>query len=837
MSSFRKCIMCLTSFAIVIVFSNLYIYANSPADTSFSQSRKLIRIDILGPTELNDLEDLNLDFASHNFKRGAYVIVTKDEQREIERRGFAYEILIDDPSKVQIDPEYRDYEETMAYLDSLNQEYPTLTILEQVGVSQEYEIPIWAIKISDNPGLEEDEPEILFNGIHHAREPLSNEICLEIATILLENYGTDPEITNWVDSEEIWIVPIINPEGFKYVMDNNLPDPWWRKNMRDNNENGEFDPDYDGVDPNRNYDFNWSMGGSGNPGDDTYRGPFPFSESENQAIRDLATFDHRFIFSISYHSFGEVVFYPWEWPDNPAPDEDVISEVAQELASRIQRRDGLGTYEAIQANGLTGQSRNWFYGVAGTIDFIVETCDEFIPNGTVIDSIVNANLPGALYLLDRALIGPGITGHVTDSESSNPLQATVKILDRDTDILEPRTCDPNYGRYFRMLPPGEYEILYSMDGYGGRLEQVVVNSDTLTVLDVALSIDLSLALEQIDLDDDQMGQSNGNGDGLLNPGETIELGVWLENMGALPVYEVSCSLSTSDTLATIIEGTVRYGDFQPGEILDGDSPFVFSVSQNALFGDVISFHLTAMDSSSNVWIFDLDLTVYGVSIDYLSRAIDDSEGGDGDGIPEAGETIDLFVALGNTGSLPASSVWAELSSDDPFISILEDSSYFGDIEINKYAIGDPSYAISISPDVQDTHTVIFTLDINALDYYEEEEFIFHLGSLDIDEPDEEFMLPHVIRLHQNYPNPFNPTTTISFDIQGKLGKKKHATLTVYDLRGRLVKILISEKLEPGSHKVLWDGKNEQGQQVSSGIYLYTLKSGDKRYTRKMIMVK
>jgi len=98
-------------------------------------------------------------------------------------------------------------------------------------------------------------------------------------------------------------------------------------------------------------------------------------------------------------------------------------------------------------------------------------------------------------------------------------------------------------------------------------------------------------------------------------------------------------------------------------------------------------------------------------------------------------------------------------------------------------------------------------------------------------------LPRTCFLSQNYPNPFNPTTTISFDIPGEAGKKQQVTLTVYDLRGRHMKTLVNEEFEPGTHQVVWDGKNEQGQQVSSGVYLYTLKGGLNTYTRKMLLLR
>ena len=98
-------------------------------------------------------------------------------------------------------------------------------------------------------------------------------------------------------------------------------------------------------------------------------------------------------------------------------------------------------------------------------------------------------------------------------------------------------------------------------------------------------------------------------------------------------------------------------------------------------------------------------------------------------------------------------------------------------------------------------------------------------------------VPRNYKLSQNYPNPFNPTTAITFDIPGTMGTKQRVSLNVYDIRGRRVRTLINSELEPGSHQVIWDGSNEKGERVSSGIYLYTLRSGDRQFTRKMEMLK
>jgi hypothetical protein len=98
-------------------------------------------------------------------------------------------------------------------------------------------------------------------------------------------------------------------------------------------------------------------------------------------------------------------------------------------------------------------------------------------------------------------------------------------------------------------------------------------------------------------------------------------------------------------------------------------------------------------------------------------------------------------------------------------------------------------------------------------------------------------LPKTFSLSQNYPNPFNPTTTITFDVPGTQCEAQYVQLTVYNLRGKQVIGLIDSDYEPGSHRVVWNGKNERGEQVTSGIYLYTLRSGDKSYTKKMVMLK
>jgi carboxypeptidase T len=175
------------------------------------------------------------------------------------------------------------YDETFAEMNLLHSQYPNITTapfsIGQTGEGRD----IWAIKVSDNPNVDEDEPEVLYDGMHHAREIMTVELLLYFSRYLCENYGIDPTATSLVDNREIWFVPILNVDGVVY---NEMANPggggMWRKNRRDNGG------DCYGVDPNRNYPFQWEGAGSStDPCAEDYRGPGAASEPEVLAMMNL----------------------------------------------------------------------------------------------------------------------------------------------------------------------------------------------------------------------------------------------------------------------------------------------------------------------------------------------------------------------------------------------------------------------------------------------------------------------------------------------------------------------------------------------------------------------
>ena len=112
-------------------------------------------------------------------------------------------------------------------------------------------------------------------------------------------------------------------------------------------------------------------------------------------------------------------------------------------------------------------------------------------------------------------------------------------------------------------------------------------------------------------------------------------------------------------------------------------------------------------------------------------------------------------------------------------------------------------------------------------------FYIHPNATDIEGHEE---IPTEFSLAQNYPNPFNPETNIEFTIPSG-NSNVFLEIKVYNFLGQLVKILVSESLSSGTHSVKWNGKNEAGRQMPSGIYFYTISAGNYTNTKKMILLR
>lgn len=286
---------------------------------------------------------------------------------------------------------YYRYQEMLDVLDDMATKFPHL-ISQRAPVSDTIVThegrPLWWVKVSDNPGTDEDEPEVLYTALHHAREPNSLSQLIFYLWYLLENYDNDPEIQYLVDNEEMYFIPCINPDGYLYNEATN-PDGfgYWRKNRRDNGD-GTF-----GVDLNRNYGYEWGYNNSGsspNTQFDTYRGPGPFSEPETRMVRDFCL-QHDFIFAFNYHTFSNLLIYPWGFSDELA--EPALAQYAELFVRENHYHAGVASETVGYA--VNGTSDDWMYGTTGAFAYTPEVGPGsfgFWPPYTAIDELNKDNM-------------------------------------------------------------------------------------------------------------------------------------------------------------------------------------------------------------------------------------------------------------------------------------------------------------------------------------------------------------------------------------------------------------------------------------------------------------
>src|SRR5690242_9776991 len=177
---------------------------------------------------------------------------------------------------------YHSYTELTADVAAVAAAHPDIVRRFSIGKSYQGR-DIWAVKVSDNVLVDENEPEVLFDGGHHSDEHMGVEMTLHILHWLVDGYGKDPRITGAVNVHEIWIVFNMNPDGSEYDISGGKFH-YWRKNRQPTPGTTSI-----GTDLNRNYGYRWGGGGrtSTNPQAITYRGPSAFSTPEDRAMRDF----------------------------------------------------------------------------------------------------------------------------------------------------------------------------------------------------------------------------------------------------------------------------------------------------------------------------------------------------------------------------------------------------------------------------------------------------------------------------------------------------------------------------------------------------------------------
>lgn len=372
---------------------------------SFMRTKQLVRtgntvikVAHTNPQQVDQLNELGMDIWMVTPK---YVLgqVNEDVYGRLAASRLQFEHISPErgiTAKNTFDPRYHTYDEMLAELQAVAAKHPQIASLHDVGDTWEKtqgqaNRDLWAIHISGK-GNAAQKPGILYMGNHHARELATVEIPLLLIKHLTDNYGKDPQITQLIDTRDIWIIPMVNPDGhIKAEQGQN-----WRKNNRVNEGSR-----YRGVDLNRNYGYKWNHGGSSSrPSSDTYHGTGPFSEPETQAVRNFIDQHPNLKIMMSYHSFSNLILWPWGHTRERNTDAKLL-----EIGNTLGKMTGYRPQQAADLYVASGITDDYTYGVKGLISFTTEIGswgDGFDPPYSKVSQFWDENRGAAIYLLDMA---------------------------------------------------------------------------------------------------------------------------------------------------------------------------------------------------------------------------------------------------------------------------------------------------------------------------------------------------------------------------------------------------------------------------------------------------
>lgn len=416
--------------------------------------------------EMSRVNGLHFDIAGVDIQNNTADVIVNEAQFQVLRKmGFNVTVTMSEFLMAAPDARYKTSDEILQILQETHQKYPDLTQIIEVGKTLRGK-SIYAIKISENIQVNDPrKPAVLFNAMHHAREVMGPEVALDILEYLLTNYGRDPEATQWVSRNQIWILPMFNVDGNDIVWSGQ---PMWRKNARE---------DY-GVDINRNYPYAWGScnGSSGSKSAQDYRGAAPGSEPETQVMMNFIK-TIRPVFNISYHSYSELVIYPEGCNGKRSPMADVIEPLGQAMGKALKYTAGTA-WETLYS--VDGGDIDWMNAEYSVIPFVIEvnsSAQGFQPNYSVRQATVERNRPGWQMLL-RRLDGSGISGLVRH-QGNTGISFSVKVQKKNGFLMSDYMTykGQNNGAYHLMLNEGTYRLIFSSPNLQDKEVTVTVDAN------------------------------------------------------------------------------------------------------------------------------------------------------------------------------------------------------------------------------------------------------------------------------------------------------------------------------------------------------------------------
>ncbi|TKJ39862.1 hypothetical protein CEE37_11330 [candidate division LCP-89 bacterium B3_LCP] len=438
-------------------------------------TRTLHKIYLQDDATLRELAQYNLDIVRSSVDGSLSVeaFLNEDEAELLRALGYravptpnlAREMFLKLKSETEgtDDPlrEYHTYDEMLIELQAIAAANPSICELHNVGPTVQRRA-LWFMNISDNVGVEEDELEFKYISTMHGDEPVGTEMCMYFINLLVDEYGIDPELTELVNETEIWIMPLMNPDG--------------------NSMGSRYNAN--GVDLNRNFP-------------DRVDDPVNTTAGREIETADVMNwnFGHQPVFSANFHTGALVANYPWDHGFDPqanavyCDNHDVVLAASETYSwnNSPMWNNNFGSFTNGTVNGadwyqISGGMQDWNYHWMGDMDITMELSNTAWPSPSAIPGLWDDNRESMIAYMQFA--HRGIRGVVTDAVTSLPLLADVKVVGRDDFVT---FTDPDVGDYHSTLMPGTYDLDITRFGYWpAHLTDVVVLQGTVTREDVAL---------------------------------------------------------------------------------------------------------------------------------------------------------------------------------------------------------------------------------------------------------------------------------------------------------------------------------------------------------------
>jgi carboxypeptidase D len=448
----------------VLVLLLLVCIATSLASLELADETEYVaNVKINGQEDIATLTKRGISL--ENARIGSPVVeayVSKDELKLLDELNFKYDASPNEAQRlarskrnVQDGPvQYHNYDHLTAFMHDMATRYSNISRVFSLGKSVQGR-ELWAIQISDNPGVNEAEPEFKYIANMLGDETVGREICVYLIELILSNYQKDnsalsTRLTTLVNTVDIFIVPTMNPDGFERGT---------RGNARNKDLNRDFPDQF-----------------TSNHNDDVGRQP------ETSAIMNFVRTRH-FVLSANFHGGSVVANYPWDGNRNyrsgqysACPDDAVFKAIATKYADThtLMRN----AWEFRSTHGITngadwyvlyGGMQDWNYLWNGVFEITIELSDDKYPPASQLAGFWDQNREAMIAYMEL-VNSMGVRGIATDASTGLPLDAVITVEGIDHIV---RT-DPAHGDYYRLLTAGSYRVKASATGYQSADVSVVI---------------------------------------------------------------------------------------------------------------------------------------------------------------------------------------------------------------------------------------------------------------------------------------------------------------------------------------------------------------------------